>query len=170
MDKPCPKGRQYVSIRSYGIFLLFCVLAITCNSISAQAEDTDGRFAIGLNWPGVSVKYGLSSSFALEARYQNESNINVMGPRLYYVVKGLDKLNLLAGVELDYVTFTGDVSKGTGYAGEIFIGAEYFINRSLSFQLDLGPAYISLADQATPETIDGMDLVANIGINYYFGK
>jgi len=150
--------------------LILCIFTAIGAAYPAYGEDISSRFGVGLNWPGLSVKYGLSPAFAIEARYQNESDINVFGPRIYYVLKGLDKLNLFAGAEADYLTFTGDVSKGTGSAGEIFVGGEYFINRNLSFQLDMGPAYISLNDANTSESVNGIETIVNLGVNYYFGK
>ena len=154
----------------YWISLFLCLFATTFCSCPANAEDLTHRFGIGLNYPGVSVKYGLSQKFSIEGKYQTADKINVMGPRLYFVIKDCGKLNLLAGLEADYVTFTGDVSKGSGLAGELFVGGEYFITRNLSFLLDIGPAYVALSDTATSESVNGLDSVLNMGINYYFGK
>ena len=158
-----------MSMRSLMVFF-FCVLTVAFSSSRAGAEDIGGRFAVGLNYPGVSVKYGFNSMLALEGRYQSDSNIGVMGPRLYCVLKQYNNINLIAGMEADYVTFTGQVSKGTGYAAEVFIGGECFINHNLSFQIDIGPATVSLSDSATSQSISGLDTVLNMGVNYYFGK
>ncbi len=74
-------------------------------------------------------------------------------------------------MEGDFVTFKGDDSKGTGIAGELFVGGEYFFAKSFSVQLDLGPAFISLKDtKDTSESVSGLEYVVNFGINYYFGR
>lgn len=150
--------------------LVLFVIVFASGFQSAGAEDGRGRFCAGLNYPGVSVKYGITSRLAIEVRYQTESGVAVMGPRLYYIIKEMNKINLHAGIEADFITFTGEVSKGTGYAGEVFVGGEYFINRNLSFLIDIGPAFISMADTGTSESVSGIEIVLNLGINYYFGK
>jgi len=150
------------------VFVFLFILDAAIGPNPARGEDITHRFCIGMNWPGASVKYGLSSKFAVEGRYQTADNVNVIGPRLYYTFKGYDKLNIFTGLEADYVSFTGDVSKGKGMAGELFIGGEYFISRNLSFVLDIGPAFISLSDKDTSESVAGWDSVVNMGLNYYF--
>lgn len=146
------------------------IIAVAVCAGRAPAADLSHRIGVGLNWPGIAVKYGISPKWAIEGRYQTQDKISVMGPRIYYVMKEGSALNLLAGVEGDYVTFTGDVSQGSGFAGEIFVGGEYFVARNLSFLLDMGPAYVSLSDTDTSESVSGLDVVLNMGVNYYFGK
>jgi hypothetical protein len=157
--------------RKFWLVLAFlCVSWMMISPKTVRGEDIEHRLGIGLNWPGLSVKYGLSSKFAIEGRFQTEENIAVMGPRLYYSIKNYDRLTLFTGLEADYVTFTGEVSKGTGIAGEVFVGCEYFISGNLSLLLDIGPAFISITDTDSSQSEVGFDSVANLGINYYFGK
>ena len=61
------------------------------------------------------------------------------------------------------------MSKGTGFAGELFIGGEYFVAKRLSLQMDMGPAYIALTDGETSLSVNGLEYVVNLGINYYPG-
>jgi hypothetical protein len=48
------------------------------------AVSFSGQTAVGLNYPGVSVKYGFSESAAAEARYQTTGDISAAGIRGYY--------------------------------------------------------------------------------------
>lgn len=151
-------------------FFILCSLAALSAPNRAGARDTQGRFGAGLNWPGVSVRYGASRSLTLECRYQTEDNIGVFGPRMYVLLRDYGKLNLFTGAEADYVAFTGQSSQGTGFACELFAGGEYFIDGNLSFQFDIGPAWLNITDRDTSLSAYGMDTVVNMGFNYYFGN
>ena len=152
--------------------VLFCLLfstALLCDYIYGEVAKSD--FGIGVNYPGLGARYFLSDKISLEAKGQIEKDIFVGGLRGYYYFSPKAKYLLFAGLEGDFVTFKGDESKGTGFAGEIFVGSEYFFNKKFSVQLDLGPAYISLKDtKDTTESVSGLEYVVNFGINYYFGK
>src|SRR3989339_1011799 len=107
---------------------LFCLLF----SFSfVYGEAVKGDFAIGVNYPGLGVKYFLSNRTALELKGQVAENIAVVGLRGYHYFKHENKFLPFAGYEADYITFQGDSSKGTGYAGEIFIGGGDFLNRKI---------------------------------------
>jgi len=129
-----------------------------------------GDFGIGLNYPGLSLRYFLFNRLSVEIKGQYEKDISVGGIRMNYYLKRQGVVLLFAGVEGDYVSFEGDTSKGNGYVGEIYVGGETFMARRLSLQLDIGPAFIQLKDKDTKLKEDGVEVVANIGINYYFGK
>ncbi|MEW5768016.1 MAG: hypothetical protein AB1797_10415 [bacterium] len=135
----------------------------------AQAVDLSGRLGIGLNYPGVSLKCGVGPKVAIEAKGQLEEDITIYGSRLYYNFNRGKAMNLFLGGEADYVTFEGEDSKGSGFAVEAFIGGEYFLMKNLSLTTDIGPAYVSLKDDDTEETEEGVEYVVNVGVNLYFG-
>ena len=150
------------------LFLGCCILFL---APIVYGEVAKGDIGVGVNFPGISARYFLSNKISMEAKAQFEKNIVVGGLRGYYYFKSVEKLLPFVGLEADLVTFTGDESKGTGFAGEVFVGGEYFFAKSFSVQLDLGPAYISLKDtKDTTESVSGLEYVVNFGINYYFGK
>ena len=132
-----------------------------------NAENIKGRLGMGLNYPGVSLRYGLSNKFALELKGQFGSGVTVLGPRAYYYFGTDSKVCLFAGVEFDYVSFKGDVSSGDGMVIEPFLGGDYFVSKHLALGLDFGPAFIALSDKDTEESVSGMEFVANINITYY---
>ncbi|HAX61226.1 MAG TPA: hypothetical protein DCX95_01505 [Elusimicrobia bacterium] len=145
------------------------VLLLFSTLLSGEVAKKD--IAVGLNFPGLGVRYFLSDKISLEGKGQIEKDIFVGGLRGYYYFSPAAKYLLFAGLEGDFVTFKGDESEGNGIAGELFVGSEYFFAKGFSVQLDLGPAYISLKDtKDTSESVDGLEYVVNFGINYYFGK
>jgi hypothetical protein len=124
------------------------------------------RLGIGFNYPGVSIKY-LASPFAGEIKGQFGKGITVIGPRGYYYFS--KKQGFFAGCEIDYLSFKGDASKGSGYALEGFVGYEHFVLPNFALSVDFGPATISLKDKDTKKTEGGLEFVANIGLTYYLG-
>ena len=128
-----------------------------------------GAFAISLNYPGAGIKYFMSESLALEIKGQAGEGVRVGGLRLYNYFRTADRMLFFMGLEADYIDFKGEVSRGTGVAGELFGGFEYFLTPSISLQADFGPAYIYLKDRSNPVSISGVDYVANFGFSFYWG-
>lgn len=144
------------------LLALIAVLFMVCSS-------AESRLGIGLNYPGIGIRYEMSYNSLIELKGQFGSDITLAGLRGYYNLKQITPTKLFAGIEADYITFKGEKSEGSGYAAEIFFGGEYFLTSRLALQLDLGPAFISLTDKKTSVKQDGIEVVVNIGINYYFG-
>jgi len=138
--------------------------------LPVSAEAAKGDLSVGLNYPGLGVKYSISNKIALEVKGQSAMDITVIGLRGNYFFKpeGDKKLKFFTGLEADFISFKGEVSKGSGIAAEVFAGGEYFVNKKLAIQLDLGPAFISLTDSDYSESVSGIEYVVNFGINYYF--
>ncbi|MDI6781873.1 MAG: hypothetical protein QME49_07220 [bacterium] len=134
----------------------------------ALANDTP-KWGIGLNYPGLGLKYRVNSKNTVEIRTQFGKDIFVIGPRYYYNFSLKDKLVLFCGGEMDHLGFKGRVSDGAGIAALVFIGGEYLAAPDLGVSMDIGPAYISLQDRDTNEREKGVDFVLNIGLTYYFG-
>ena len=129
-----------------------------------------GDFSVGLNYPGLGMRYFLGDRLSLEIKGQYEKDIAVGGMRLNYYINRHGAVLMYAGLEGDYLKFKGDISEGSGYAGGIYLGGETFVATGLSLQLDIGPAFIQVKDTDTALKENGVERVANIGINYYFGK
>jgi hypothetical protein len=152
------------------IVLFIIIVCIFFNYSFVFAEVAKGDFSIGLNYPGFGAKYFFSNKISGELKSQMENNIFVGGLRGYYYFSPKAKYLLFAGLEGDFVSFKGEVSEGTGFASEVFFGGEYFFTKRFSVQLDFGPAWISLADKSTSESVSGLEYVVNFGINYYFRR
>jgi|SRR3989339_73034 len=153
-----------------GFLQIVSLLLLLFSGSSLFSEISKGDFAVGLNFPGFGARYFLSDKMSVELKGQYETDIIVGGLRGYYYFSPVSKYLLFAGLEGDFVSFEGDESKGSGIAGELFVGGEYFFTEKFSFQMDFGPAYISVKDDDTSESVAGLEYVVNFGINYYFGK
>ncbi len=154
-------------------FVMFVlVLVLVCFPPFVMGEISKGRMGVGVNYPGVGFRYLVSDKVGIELKAQTESNILVGGLRGYYyfLKNNLSRYALFGGLEADYTSFKGSYSEGTGFAGELFVGGEYFFANNFSLQVDLGPAMISLNDKETSESVSGLEYVVNFGINYYWGK
>lgn len=137
----------------------------------ARAAENDYRWSVGLNFPGIGAKYSPWENLALELRLQGEQNVFVLEPRFYRYFLSAYGIRVFAGLAGDVVSFTGEVSRGQGWGGEVFAGGEYFFLPAFALQIDLGPAWIYLRDQSTGIVAGGSpEWVLNLGLSWYFGK
>ena len=155
---------KLVTVMSVTVSIL---LFLTSLFYSAVAK---GDISIGLNYPGVGIRYFFTNTTSLELKAQSENNVSAVGLRFYRYFGSGSNMCFFWGLEGDYVTFKGTTSEGTWFATEVLVGGEYFFTKNLSFQADIGPAFISLADKNTTESVSGLEYVINFGINYYFGR
>ncbi|MDI6792841.1 MAG: hypothetical protein QME81_08260 [bacterium] len=58
------------------------------------AEQEGKRYGVGVNYPGLGLKYGISSKTTLELKAQFGKDILVVGSRYYYNFSSKDKTNL----------------------------------------------------------------------------
>jgi hypothetical protein len=133
------------------------------------ADSIAKRWGVVLNYPGLSVKYGINEKNAVELKSQFGEGIFVIGPRYYYNFNPKDKAVIFLGGEVDYITFKGDESEGSGFCVGGFVGGEYFVSPNFGLSLDIGPAYITLKDKDTSLDESVVDFVLNLGLSYYFG-
>jgi len=150
-------------------FLLgsFITLAIVVSvPIIGYADDLSTRLGIGIGYPYVALKYGFSSKTSGEIRVAFSERIMVYGVRGYHNFNPRDKSVLFIGFELDSVTFEEEHISGDGNVSMLFTGFEHFVSKSLSFCMDIGPAYIIL--HSGDMDVEGIEWVYNLGINFYF--
>ena len=126
------------------------------------------EWGIGVNYPGLGIKYSLDKKNTVELRTQFGEDVFVLGPRLYHSICFLGKTVVYGGGEVDYLTFKGAVTKGSGFVFLGFAGLEYPVNQNVGLSVDFGPAFIGLKDKDSKESESGIDLVVNIGLTYYF--
>jgi len=149
-----------------GKIAVFLFLNVLCLPFFLDAEQ--GNFALGLNYPGISLKAFIFPRSALELRHQSAEDVSVTGLRNYFYFSRNFPAALFCGLEGDVITFEGESSEGTGFAAELFFGGEYFFAGPFALQLDFGPAVIDLTDADTEENVNGVEFVVNFGINYYW--
>jgi hypothetical protein len=130
-----------------------------------------GVKAVQVNYPGAGFRYMTSDQTAWDFRAQFADKITIAGLRLHrHFQRSSPRLSLYWGAETDFVKFRGDDSKGTGFILGPFLGGEYRMERNISFQMDVGPMWVSLKDKDTAASDSGVELVVNFGINFYFGR
>ena len=142
--------------------------AIFFPPVSAAQNNAAARWALGLEYPGLSARYYFSPASSLEARFQAADGVSVLSARWNCHARRQRALLPLYGAELGAVSFKGRTSKGGGFALGIFGGVEKYFSRSFSVQADAGPYLVNIADERTQITEGGLVFAVNFGINYYF--
>ena len=127
-----------------------------------------GNWAIGGLYPGASLKYITGDKSAWELRAQSGSGVLALGPRYYRYFAQDANPRLFWGLEADYITFKGEVSKGAGFAGGAFVGGEIFLTRQIGMLMDFGPMYINLNDTDFSESASNLEYVLNLGVYWHF--
>ena len=151
------------------IFFVFILLISFCHLAAGADTGNQGKYSIGVNYPGFSVRYFKSDKTAWELKMQAETNISVLGARYYRYsdLKSNNKIQLIHGVEIDMVNFKGDTTEGYGAALEAFFGCEYTVAKRVALQFDFGPAAVFLTDKTYSEVnACNLEFVINIGVNY----
>lgn len=141
------------------ILLLFVIFKI------ASAESSY-KFAAGVNYPGINLKYMFSEKFGGEFKFQYSEDIKITGLRGYYGLKQFGNLSFFGGLETDVIFFEGELTEGYGFALELFSGFEFLIYKHAVFQLDIGPALILVADKDTKISNSEIQFVLNPAVNF----
>ena len=134
-----------------------------------KKEKKPHKSALGLNYPGISLKYFPNDKICLEPKFQYSNDVYVYGIRPSFYIKN-SAISLYSGIEIDYFNYEFEVSEGYGWLGEMFIGMEYYALKNVSLQFDLGPLYMQLGDKNYDVSLNDFDIGMNIGVNYYFKK
>jgi len=132
----------------------------------SYTPSTPGEWAVGLIYPGGSVKY-LTGNHAWELKAQSGSGILAAGPRYYRYLTN-SGLRLFWGLEADFISFKGQESKGSGYAAGGFAGGELSLTDNLGLAIDCGPMFISLSESSYSQTESGMEYLVNMGLYWHF--
>ncbi len=144
------------------------ILSIFVWTCSRQADEMKGMLSIGAQYPGLNVRYFVSDKVSMELKGMYETDATALGLRGSYYFNSGTKYVFFTGLEADYVTFKGEVSEGSGFALEPFVGIEYFFGKNISFQADFGTALINIEDKnIVAASITGLEYVVNIGINFF---
>jgi len=132
-----------------------------------------GRIGVGLNYLGPSFRCFIADRLSVEAKFQYRKTAMIAGPRLYCYFWQLGSIFPYFGIEGDCGSYKHKEwgKRLTGYAAGGFIGAEVFLCRRLSVQVDCGPVYESFVhlNQTTHSSNDGgVEFAVNAGLTFYF--
>ena len=127
-----------------------------------------GWVGVGLNYPGVGLRYFFLDRCLVEARGQYDPEVVALGLRGARYIAPRGELLPYFGVEGDYLVFEGELTRGRGYFIEAFAGIETFLHADrISFQFDFGPSYVWLRDRGFDVSVSGVEYVVNFGFIYY---
>ena len=125
-----------------------------------------GRFGLGLNWPGVQIRYGLTNSLMIEGIYQWGSQNNSTGGRLYWLFNKIPgNVSIFSYVGGAYLWVMSPVLLG-GYITGSFGGAELRVAKNIGLGGDIGLYYVNM--WSTLGSISDYGLIYNVGLTYYF--
>lgn len=160
------KKKWFITV--LGFIVMIAVLISPC---FIYADKIKNEWAIGINYPGLSVKYRLTKTIALEARAQYLPGIFAPGIRGYYLFTSEVPFVFYAGLEAGGLFFNTASTNGVGYTVAGFGGVECFIGQSmnldnLTLSMDIGPAYLNIEQDGLSES--GIDMVLNTSLNWYF--
>ena len=151
-----------------GIALIVSVI-LSSISIAEDYRLSAGRLGVGLNFPGLGVRYFVLEKTPLELRMQIEPDVIVPSLRAFRYFNPVAKVYPYVGIEGAYARYKTEVTAAQGYAASGYLGGEYYIWKQVSLQFDFGLAYISLGENKHKLTVSGMEYVLNFGLTYYFG-
>ena len=121
---------------------------------------------VGFGWPYAGIKHTFSKQISAEAIASAEEGVNLYAARLYWNFRRFDRLNIFTGLEGGRLNFNTSGMKGKGYESALFLGAEYFISKRMSFSMDLAPTFIGL--KSTGYKVGGVEWVLNSAMYFYF--
>jgi len=143
------------------IACVFLLITSVLSTLHAQS------LSLGLRYPGLALKVGLSDSLAVELCYLSNQNLSSTGFRGLLYPNPKSQLRTFIGGEYNLLNAKTDKSESAGNYMGGFIGAELFITPSLSFTADIGYGTISLTDTVTSVIQEESYPIVNAGINYY---
>lgn len=154
-------------IFSTSVFLILAVFLTVFVNEGKADNRIKKRWAFGLNYPGLVLKYGVSNRLAIDLHGQLGQDIFVVGPRLQFYLNPASRIMVYLAGEGNYVNFKGDMSKGSGITCAGFLGLEVFLTNRLSFLAELGEGLIRLKDAETSLSESNFHTLVNLGLNFY---
>lgn len=150
---------------------IFCFAALSLWGVaSPRCEIHRGGASLGILSSGVAAQVVAFPRVSLGIHYQKQRGVAVYGLRQrYHLNPDAPRTNFFVGLEENRVTFDIDGVKGRGWTGGAFLGLDYFVARRWSLEMDAGPAFIALEDGDSAVTNEGLDFVANVGLNWHWG-
>jgi len=142
-------------------------LEFTLYQTEPISPNLGGRFGVGLNYPGIQARYGITDSLLLEGKAQFSSNNTTVGGRIYYLfmkIPGSVAILPYVGGSFSWV-FSPYLRYG-GYVTGGFVGTELMVSKNIGLGADAGLYYVSLTSSLGTYTDYG--LLFNVGLTYYF--
>jgi hypothetical protein len=136
-------------------------------ALRADPRVAGGRFGLGVNFPGIGLRYFVADLWAVEAVGSMEPGVVVGGLRFCRYFAPMGRAAPYVGIEGDLGNYKDKGISSDGWAGMALAGIEYFVWPKFSAQADVGPAYARLTHAKTAISASGIDFVVNFGLTYY---
>lgn len=125
-----------------------------------------GRFGLGINWPGIQIRYGITNSLMAEGLFQFGVQNNSGGGRIYYLFDGFQgPVSVFPCIGGAYIWIFSPLLQG-GYITGGFVGAEFLVTKNIGLGGDAGLYYANLWSSLGGYSDIG--LIYNVGLTYYF--
>jgi len=128
-----------------------------------------GRVGVGLNFPGLGIRWFIKDRIPLELRMQIEPGLFVPSLRVARYFNPVARVYPYIGIEGAYGNYKSKITAAQGCAGAGYLGGEYYIWKRISLQFDFGLAYVYLGGAKYKLSVSGLEYVLNFGLTYYFG-
>lgn len=121
-----------------------------------------------VHYPGIGIGYRRSRKLSYEFRASSNTDITVLGGRVYNHSFWFGNSNIFWGPQASVVDFKGEVSEGRGFLIGGFFGFEQFVTPVISLRTDLGTNFVSLEDEETGISESGVGFALNFGFTINF--
>jgi len=139
---------------------------------NVSASIIENKVALGINYPGLSIKYVFNKMVSAEIKMQLSEISKVFCLRFnkYFWLSKTSNLFLYTGIESGYVYFKtkDEIVEGDGFVSNIFCGIEKFLFKHFSVGMDIGPNIVYIKDKNYEQIEQSFDFVLNLGFNIYF--
>ncbi|MEW6557505.1 MAG: CsgG/HfaB family protein [Elusimicrobiota bacterium] len=153
-------------IKKFGICIILSWCFCLSQNILAESH-IKGRWALGLTYPGISIRRGLLDWMAVDLHGQFGSEIYLLGPRLSFYLNPSSQLIVYLAGEGNWVSFKGEKTEGWGVTSGGFLGLEFFLNKRISLATEIGLGLIYL-ENTKPEGGDTFRWCGVYNVSLYF--
>ena len=121
------------------ILILLTLFLILLASGKSFARNISKTVSLNLHYPGIGLKYGGGGKWPKELRASYDSEVLLLGNRLYRTIKQYNRANIYLGLEVDLSYFNvykeNLSTKVSGYGGaavllgmmEFFVGNKFWV-------------------------------------------
>ena len=147
--------------KMFALIIVLASLGILALIFTDKARGEEGKLGLGVNWPGVQVRYG-----QLEFKVQFGALNTILALRGYFPIAKIPvealSFNPYWGIEGGYI-LSSYLAGGFETGG--FAGLEVEFNKNVKLNADIG---LYLVDVWGKGNVLDVGMITNLGVYYYF--
>ena len=147
--------------KMFALIIALASLGILALIFTDKARGEEGKLGLGVNWPGVQVRYG-----QLEFKVQFGALNTILAGRGYFPIAKIPvealSFNPYWGIEGGYI-LSSYLAGGFETGG--FAGVEVEFNKNVKLNADIG---LYLVDVWGKGNVLDVGMITNLGVYYYF--